>query len=409
MAGGALTLFNDNSDLPAEVAGFLEGESNIDPRNTVPQLSFRGKVFRTVIGGDETPILNKDDEPVQSINVVIIDFNKARSRSYYEGEYVEGKSKPPVCWSSDGEKPDDAVQDKQSESCATCQWSAKGSKVSNSGKAITACSPFKRMAIAPLEPITRMAGGEQGIEFELLLLRLAQTSMWDKNNEDNEAKGYYAWDQYLDMLRKRGVTHTGVVATRIKFDARMAYPKLLFGATRWLVPEELAIVKTLTKDERVPKLLNASDFNQAHRNEKKAEDDGKAAPPPAAAKPAAKPAKPAAQPQAQPAQDSQDYDDEPPPPPGKGKAVQQAAAASDEDDDAPPPPPPGKGKAAAPAAASSDEDDDAPPPPPGKGAKGNGAAKPAQTQQAAKGAKAAPAASDALAGLVGEWTGAKKS
>jgi len=333
--------FGESKQLPAHIAKFVEGESNIAPRISVPQLSFRGKVWRTVIDGVEKNLMNKDDEPVSTVHVVVLDHNKARSRSFYEGAYEEGKAQAPACWSSDGDTPDASVKEPCAESCAKCPNSVKGSKITPNGKETTACSVFKRIAIIPLSDL-----GEEHVP--PLLLRLAQTSMWDKNNEENEAKGYYAWDQYLDMLRSRGATHTGVVATKIRFDSRVAYPKLLFAASRWLADEELEMVKPLFKDERVGALLKAPETAVAARAGDKTstakDDDDDTTPDVATVTPG--PAKKKA------AAPAEKFDDDTPPPP----AAKKKAAPVEEDEEAPPPPAAKKKVKAAPA-----EEEEAPP------------------------------------------------
>jgi hypothetical protein len=136
-----------------------------------------------------------------------------------------------------------------------------------------------------------------------MLLKIPQTSMWDKENA-HAATGYFAWDQYLDFLRTRGVKHTVAVVTRVKFDPNVAYPKLLFTAARFLTAEELAEVRPLIDSEPVTKLLSGkiNDGPQAPEAKVKApaldeDDDGFAAAAEVIAEVAAKPAavtKPAA-------------------------------------------------------------------------------------------------------------------
>ena len=334
------------NQVPAHIQKFIAGNSNIAPRVTVNQLSFRGKVWRKVIAGEEVALVNKDDEPVSTVHMVVLDYNKGRSRSYYEGAYEEGKSKPPVCWSMDGLTPDDSVQSKQAKSCDGCQWSVKGSKITTAGKETTACSTFQRLAVVPL--------GE--LDSAPLLLRLAQTSMWDKNNDENETKGYYAWSQYVDMLRKSGATHTGAVATKVRFDSRMSYPKLVFAASRWLEDEELELVKEACDSQAVADLLNASETAAAARKPKAVEVDDEEA------QPATLPPKKAAKP----APVEVEEDEAPPPPAKKAKAAPVVVDADDEDA----PPPPKKAKAAKAAPVEVEEDEDEAPPPPAKKAKG---------------------------------------
>jgi hypothetical protein len=361
------------NQVPAHIQKFIDGNSNIAPRVVVNQLSFRGKVWRKVIDGDEIALVNKDDEPVSTVHMVVLDYNKGRSRSYYEGAYEEGKSKPPVCWSMDGLTPDESVTSKQSKACDGCQWSVKGSKITPAGKETTACSVFQRLAVVPL--------GE--LDSAPLLLRLAQTSMWDGRNEENEAKGYYAWQQYVDMLRKSGATHTGAVATKVRFDSRMSYPKLVFAASRWLEDEELALVKEACDSQAVAELLNTSESAAAARKPKAAEVDEDEAPavlPPKKAKAAPAPV---------------EDEDEAPPPPKAKKAAPAPAPVEDDDDDAPPPP---KAKKAAPKAAPVEDDDEAPPPP-AKAKPPKAAAKVIDVEPE----PAKPAKGNGLAALVEEW------
>lgn len=228
------------SQLPAHIVSAFGDESNIGPRQTIDQLSYRGKQWRRVINGEEHPLMKKDSDtgemvPVQIVSLVVLDQNRARSRSYYEGSFEEGKNTPPRCFSSDGEKPDASVKEPLCATCKACPKSVKGSKITENGKEVTACATFKRLAVVP-------ANANIMKDHPPLLLRIAQTSMWDKDNQQ-ESAGWYAWDQYTDMLRARGAKHTAAVETRVKFD-NTAYPKLLFSASRWLDPSEVAAVRT---------------------------------------------------------------------------------------------------------------------------------------------------------------------
>lgn len=242
-AGGEAT------QLPAHIAALFDDEnSNMQAKANIDQLSYRGKIWRVVVKGEGHIIQRTNQEtgeiePLGIVSLVILDHNKQRSRAYYPGAYEDGKNAAPTCYSKDGVTPDSSVKEPQAATCATCQWSVKGSKITESSKQSTACSPFKRIAVVPSQRVAQHAP---------LLLRLAQTSVWDKNNGDNEAKGWYAWDQYLDMLRARGAKHTAAVETRVKFDISVPYPKLLFSASRWLNPEEAAAAKErLTTDADV--------------------------------------------------------------------------------------------------------------------------------------------------------------
>lgn len=234
------------AEVPAHLAALFGEEGNITARNTINQLSYRGKVWRRIVDGEETKLTKVDKDTgetidLQIVSLVVLDHNKGRSRAFYTGGFEEGKNAKPDCYSGDGVKPDASVKEPCAPTCASCPNAVKGSKITEQGKQVTACSPFKRVAVVP----TGKAIGEH----PAMLLRLAQTSVWDKDNGENEAKGWYAWDQFLDMLRARGARHTAAVETRVKFDNRMAYPKLLFSAARWLNPDEAAAAKQRLADD----------------------------------------------------------------------------------------------------------------------------------------------------------------
>lgn len=241
------------AEMPAHLAALFGDEGNIAARNTINMLSYRGRTWRRVVDGEEIAITKKDEGgdivPVQIIQLVILDHNKNRSRSFYAGNFEEGKNTAPTCFSGDGITPDASVKEPCAASCATCPNSVKGSKITENNKSTTACSPNKRVAVVPSTMIDKHPP---------LLLRLAQTSVWDGNNKENEAAGWYAWDQYMDMLRARGAKHTAAVETKVKFDLRVAYPKLLFSASRWLTPQEAAAVKAKLDDDKdeIAKLLS---------------------------------------------------------------------------------------------------------------------------------------------------------
>ena len=239
----------DTLQMPAHLAAAFGTDENILERQTTPALTFRGKTWRMRIGGEETVLTRVDENgesmPMQTVQVVVLNLNQKRSRVFYQGGFVEGKNSSPVCWSTDGAAPDTDVSAPCAKTCASCPNSVKGSKITESGHEVMACAPVKRLAVVP---IVRL-------DMEPLLLKVPQTSIWDKNNPEADARGCYAWDQYTDFLRQRGVKHTAAVVTRIRFDPNVAYPKLLFSAGRWLTAEETAMVVPLVNTEAVQKLL----------------------------------------------------------------------------------------------------------------------------------------------------------
>jgi hypothetical protein len=98
----------------------------------------------------------------------------------------------------------------------------------------------------------------QKLDFTPLRLKIAITSDFDKQSPDAEAQGWFAFSNYMDWLKSRGVQHSAQVVTKMKFDPNAAYPKIFFAAERWLEPGEVAQVAPVTKSEDVQKLLGGT-------------------------------------------------------------------------------------------------------------------------------------------------------
>ena len=271
----AMQLFAE-APVPAHVAAAFADAENVIPRETTPALTFRGKTWRVRVGGEETVLTRRNSdgeaEPTPVVKVVVLNVNQKRSRIFYAGAYVEGTNASPACWSSDGERPDKDVKEPCATTCASCPNSVKGSKITPQGKEVTACGTVKRLVVVP----------SAKMDMTPLLLKVPQTSMWDKNNAEAEAKGYYAWDQYVDFLRARGVKHTASVVTKVKFDSSVAYPKLLFTAERWLDEVEAQAVVPLVNSDEVVKLMSGK-INESTTGEHPAPAPTAPTPPPQAA------------------------------------------------------------------------------------------------------------------------------
>lgn len=242
------TQWDPNSGLPmpaylSEALGELG--SNIADRQNVPSLSYEGKTWTIVKDGNKTKLQaqNSDGDmvPIPVMRLVLLSFNADRGRSFYEGTYNPATAAAPKCWSPDGKAPDASVKEKQAALCTGCPQSVKGSKVQD-GKEMVACSSHRMIAIAPGNDLTA----------DPLRLKIAVTSDYDKEVVEH---GWYAFRQYTDWLKSRGVSHTGLVVTKVKFDSNVAYPKLLFALDRLLTAEEVGLVKTTLNNPKVAELL----------------------------------------------------------------------------------------------------------------------------------------------------------
>ena len=256
-------------------------------------VGIRGKVWSIKHDGKETPLMRPDgDGPRGSIEVVIVRSSAAKSKLFYKGGFVDGSNTPPDCWSSNGVTPDAAVQNKQAKTCDTCPMNVFGSKITEAGKQAKSCSDHRRLAIVPLQDINNeMLGGP-------MLLRCPAASLKELKAFGDTLSGY--GHKYFS------------VATRISFDAKEAYPKLVFSAIRPLDDAEGRDVLALRDDKRTMALLNdavdtqvqaenvapaKSPFEQAPMEEAPKAAAPKAAPPKAAPPKAAPKPAPAPEPE----------------------------------------------------------------------------------------------------------------
>lgn len=175
----------------------------------VKRISFKGNLFRMISNGEEVAV-NED----RAMNVIIVKASPGVSRTYYEGQYREGESASPVCWSADGVKPDTKSPAPQSSKCDTCSQNIKGS---GQGDA-KACRYARKLAVV-------LDGDVDGDVYQLTL---AATSIFGKG-EDNKLP----LEAYVRFLASHNVPVTAVV-TEMRFDSKSPVPKLTFKAVRGL-------------------------------------------------------------------------------------------------------------------------------------------------------------------------------
>lgn len=224
------------------------GLSNIDPRNTVNSLTFGTKAWVTQINGEKKTLQRRNEdgdmENIQTLRVIVLDYTKQRGRSYYDG-WDAANPRAPDCWSLDGRRPSVDVAEPKARACDTCQMAAKGSKIVD-GKELVACQSHKLLAVVPA----------QDTNFPAMKLKIGPTSLWDKNDEESMAAGWYAWENYTDLLRANGLDFTGAVVTRMRFAPNVTYQKIQFARGDFLDEDALNVVERLAKSGEVQKLLS---------------------------------------------------------------------------------------------------------------------------------------------------------
>lgn len=238
---------NSGAALPAYLADALgELGTNIPDRQSVPSLSYEGKTWQIVKDGSKTMLQSQNADgdmvPIPIMRVVVLACNPDRGRAYYEGTYNPAASTAPKCWSADGKAPDPSVREKVSPACTGCPMSIKGSKIQD-GREMVACSSHRMLVIAPPDFDPTIGA---------LRLKIAVTSDYDKETVEH---GWFAFRQYMDFLKMRGIGHSALVVTKIKFDATAAYPKLLFALDRILAQHEIVQMKVALADPKVAELL----------------------------------------------------------------------------------------------------------------------------------------------------------
>jgi hypothetical protein len=202
-----------------------------------PVISIKGKVFAVVRDGEREVLPNpKDpDSPATSIDVVMVKVNKGTSKVFYAKGYDEKNSEgaKPDCFSNEGVRPDAAVENPQSKSCATCKHNAWGSKIGDNGKKGKACQDSVRMAVSTVDAIA-----------EPYLLRVPPASI-------------KSLGEYGQTLAKRGVGYNTVL-TKIGFDMESPTPKLTFKPVGYLDEGAYNAAKEAAESDVVRNILGGA-------------------------------------------------------------------------------------------------------------------------------------------------------
>ena len=246
-------------------------------------ISMRGGKWRIKHQGNELPITDANGDPVGSLEIVVLKANPYLTKQFYGKSYEEGDSGAPVCFSLDGVKPAEGVEQVQAKTCASCPQNVFGSRITPAGKKAKACQDNRKLAVTPLQDLRNEAFGGP------MLFRVPPSALKD-------------FAQFSDQWKARGYPYNAL-AVRIGFDLSASYPKPTIRAIRPLTSDEADTVLELAHSDAVEKIL--ADFDAPAAAEAAPEVEGFEQPQAAAAPaPAPKPApaaKPAAAPAAKPA------------------------------------------------------------------------------------------------------------
>lgn len=185
--------------------------------NSIPRISLKQSRFRMVVGGEEVAVL-----PSFDLDVVVIHANPAASKTYYGKQWNGNDDREmPDCFSNDGIRPHTDAKTPQCASCAQCPHNAWGSKINpQTGAQGKACTDTKRIAV--------VAPGVLGTG-DLFQLAIPPASLKE-------------WAGFIGQLQQVNppVPYFAIV-TKISFDTKVSYPKLLFTPVRYLTEEEFAL------------------------------------------------------------------------------------------------------------------------------------------------------------------------
>ena len=249
----------DSAKLPASIAKAFSisfDDFSTGQKGGFPVISIKGKVFH-IKRGDEKTLVTKPDsdgEPAASLEVIVLKTHPGVAKTYYSKGFSEGSVEKPDCYSNDGTAPAADAQSPQAKKCAACPHNQWGSKITEDGKKGKSCADVKRLAVAPAGQIN-----------DPMLLRVPAASL-------------KTWDQYVDLLKKRGVPPPAVV-TKVGFDYTVAHPALTFKPIGF-IDEAMAVeVKEVLDTDAVQNIIGGTPTAAEV-------DNGEVDTPKAAAKPA---------------------------------------------------------------------------------------------------------------------------
>jgi len=201
---------------------------------TAKRISIRGGKFRLMVNGKEVEKSNQD-----ALDVVIVNASPYVHRMYFSKAYMPGeKMPPPTCWSSDSQKPDDAVTEKQADTCLACPQNIKGSGANGT----KACRFSRRIAVVRVDDMNG----------EVYQMTLPAQSIFGNGTKDRKPL-----HEYTDYVRANGQNLMSVVS-RVSFDEDSSSTKIGFKAIRILNDEEYATCEVKSKSEEAKRAVTLS-------------------------------------------------------------------------------------------------------------------------------------------------------
>jgi hypothetical protein len=202
------------------------------------RISIAGGVFRKMANGKEVGTIED-----RHMNIIFVKMAHDPSRAFYAEAYKEGEKVSPTCWSSDAKKPDVDVKSPCASSCDQCDNSAKGS--GNGGTGTSCRLSWRTAVVLPNDP-----------SGDVMQLVIPATSAFGK--EDN---GRWPFKAYINMLAQNNVS-AGRVVTKMQFDTKTKYAKVLFSAAAAVDESDYEVIKAQGKSAVAENAVKLTVFKQ---------------------------------------------------------------------------------------------------------------------------------------------------
>jgi hypothetical protein len=148
------------------------------------------------------------------------------------------KMPPPTCWTSDSQKPDEAVVDKQAENCLSCPQNIKGSGANGT----KACRFSRRVAVVRADDMNG----------DVYQMTLPAQSIFGNGTKDCKPL-----HEYTDYVRANSQNLMSVVS-RVSFDEDSSSTKIGFKAIRILTDDEYTVCATKSTSEEAKRAITLS-------------------------------------------------------------------------------------------------------------------------------------------------------
>lgn len=217
--------------------------------SSYPMLSIRGKEFTFRLPDGRSSRHEQNGFAMPYIDVVIVEGSPLLSKTYYEKGFDPNEFARPDCWSLDSVKPDPSSPALQpgwaghptGPVCATCPQNVFGSKVSDAGKKIKACSDYRRVVVL----MPHQIGAEMATPMGM---RIPQSSL--KNLK-----------AHAELLMRYGVDYKAAIS-RLSF-TNEAFPQLQFTYVSVLTEQQWDWVQELAASPLVQGMVFTPDFENA--------------------------------------------------------------------------------------------------------------------------------------------------